>query len=91
MKYLLPILLLSGCAFLKSPTPVAVIPPWPDTFPGQMEKCPDLGTVDPKTDKLSDVLRVVSSNYTSYYTCAGKVSDWQDWYNAQKKIYEGLR
>ena len=91
MKYLLPILLLSGCAFFKSPTPVAIAPAFPEVPVAQMEKCPDLAVIDTKTDKLSDVLRVVSSNYTSYYTCAGKVSDWQDWYNAQKKIYEGLR
>ena len=89
MKYLLPILLLAGCSSFKSP--VVVSAPWPDAPLSMMEACPDLKPVDTNTDKLSDVLTVVTDNYTQYYLCAGKVDDWNNWYNTQKKIYEGAR
>lgn len=50
--------------------------------------CPDLQQVDPKTDKLSDVLSVVSKNYGQYSDCKAQVDNWIQWYNTQKKIYE---
>ena len=89
MKYLLPILLLAGCSSFKSP--VVVSAPWPDAPLSMMEACPDLKPVDTNTDKLSDVLTVVTDNYTQYYLCAGKVDDWNNWYNTQKKIYESTQ
>jgi len=87
MKYLLPILLLAGCSTFKAP-PTNIAPPWPDVPLTMMESCDDLKPVDPKTEKLSEVLDVVTDNYTKYYLCAGKVSDWANWYNTQKQIYE---
>jgi hypothetical protein len=87
MKYLLPILLLAGCSSFKTP-PTNVAPPWPNAPLEMMEACPDLKPVDTNTDKLSSVLDVVTDNYTQYYLCAGKVNDWNEWYNTQKKIYE---
>ena len=89
MKYLLPVLLLAGCSTFKQPTTVSA--PWPEVPLALMESCPDLKPVDPNTDKLSDVLTVVTDNYTEYDLCAGKVSDWADWYNTQKRIYESTR
>ena len=89
MKYLLPILLLAGCSSFKPP--VVVRAPWPDAPLSMMEACPDLKPVDTNTDKLSDVLTVVTDNYTQYYLCAGKVDDWNNWYNTQKKIYESTQ
>ena len=89
MKYLLPILLLAGCSSFKSP--VVVSAPWPDAPLSMMEACPDLKPVDTNTDKLSDVLTVVTDNYTQYYLCAGKIDDWNNWYNTQKKIYESTQ
>lgn len=89
MKYLLPILLLAGCSSFKPP--VVVSAPWPDAPLSMMEACPDLKPVDTNTNKLSDVLTVVTDNYTQYYLCAGKVDDWNNWYNTQKKIYESTQ
>ena len=89
MKYLLPILLLAGCSSFKPP--VVVSAPWPDAPLSMMEACLDLKPVDTNTDKLSDVLTVVTDNYTQYYLCAGKVDDWNNWYNTQKKIYESTQ
>jgi len=89
MKYLLPILLLAGCSSIKQPTTVSM--PWPEVPTGLMEQCPDLKPVDAKTEKLSDVLDVVTANYSDYYVCAGKIDDWNQWYNTQKRIYESTR
>jgi hypothetical protein len=90
MKYLVPILLLAGCSSFK-PAPVTVSAPWPDVPASMLESCDDLKFVDPKTEKLSEVLDVVTANYTEYYLCSGKVSDWSNWYNTQKQIYENSR
>lgn len=88
MKYviLLMTFLLTGCLF-KEPVPIKQV--WPDVPKDLIEACPDLKLVDPKTDKLSDIIGVVSENYSTYYECKSKVDDWIVWYNGQKKIYEG--
>lgn len=82
---LIPVLL-SGC-LLKQPVPVKQV--WPDVPKELFDACPDLKLLDPKTDKLSDIIGVVSDNYSLYYECKAKVDDWIIWYNGQKKIYEG--
>ena len=41
--------------------------------------------------KLSDVARTVTVNYSTYYECAVKVDAWQEWYNIQKIIFEGVK
>jgi hypothetical protein len=78
--------LLTGCLF-KQPVPIKQV--WPDVPKELLDACPDLKLVDPKTDKLSDIIGVVSDNYGTYYECKAKVDDWIVWYNGQKKIYEG--
>jgi len=83
---LLAPLLLSGCLF-KQPVPIKQA--WPDIPKELLEACPDLKLVDPKSDKLSDIIGIVSDNYSTYYECKAKVDDWIVWYNGQKKIYEG--
>lgn len=88
MKYLIFLapLLLTGCLF-KQPVPIKQV--WPDVPKELIEACPDLKQVDPKTDKLSDIITVVSENYATYYDCKAKVDDWIIWYNGQKKIHDG--
>lgn len=88
MRYtlLLAPLLLTGCLF-KDPVPVKQV--WPDVPKELLEACPDLKLVDPKVDKLSDIIGVVSENYAQYYDCKSKVDDWVTWYQGQKKIYNG--
>jgi hypothetical protein len=53
-----------------------------------LSSCPDLALVNPKTDKLSDIVSVVSDNYATYYDCKSKVDDWITWYEGQMKIYD---
>lgn len=78
--------LLSGCLF-KQPVPIKQV--WPDVPKELLDACPDLKLVKPDTDKLSDIVSVVSDNYSTYYECKAKVDDWIIWYNGQKKINEG--
>lgn len=88
MKYiiLLAPILLTGCLF-KEPIPIKQV--WPEAPKELLEACPDLKKLDPKVDKLSDIIDVVSDNYSTYYDCKAKVDDWITWYQGQKKIYEG--
>lgn len=89
MKYLFTLLasvMLSGCLF-KEPIPIKQ--PWPDVPKELLEACPDLKLMDPKTNKLSDIIDVVSDNYATYYDCKSKVDDWIVWYKGQQKIHDG--
>jgi hypothetical protein len=86
MKYtlLLTAVLLTGCS-----TVVPVTAKFPDP-PGKnaQERCPQLQKLkdDPA---LSDVARTVTINYGTYYECAVKADAWQEWYEIQKRIFEG--
>lgn len=83
MKYLLIALLLSGCS-----TIVPVTAKFPDK-PKNSEACPQLETV--KDDvKLSELTGTVTKNYSTYYECAVKVDTWVEWYEIQKRIFEGV-
>ncbi len=86
MKYTLLILpfLLAGC--LATP----VKRNFPEVPQELKVACPDLQKV--KDDaKLSDVISTVSSNYTQYHECRAKVDAWNQWYNAQKEIFESVK
>jgi hypothetical protein len=83
---LLSLLALTGCA---------AHPVIKETFPdppiGIVQKCPDLATVDNEdTAQVSDILSVVTMNYTRYYICAAVVDAWQSWYNSQKVNFDSL-
>lgn len=83
MRYLLIALLLAGCS-----TTVPVQPHFPKATPDLMKKCEDLKKIEGDKVSITDMLKVVVSNYTLYYECSTKVDGWQEWYNTQKKIYE---
>jgi hypothetical protein len=87
MKYsvLLIAVLLTGCS-----TVVPVTAKFPDA-PGRLatERCPNLQKL--KEDaRLSDVARTVTINYSTYYECAVKADAWQEWYEIQRRIFEGV-
>jgi hypothetical protein len=88
MKYIIIalILCLTGCA---STVPVTM------NFPQVPEElrvsCPDLKTVSEGTTKLSEVVTVVTENYGQYQECKIKIDAWTQWYNSQKKIFEGIK
>jgi uncharacterized protein YceK len=83
MRYLLLVLLLSGCS-----TVVPVTARFPDA-PKNTQECPQLQKLDAGA-KLSDVSNTININYSTYYECAVKVDAWNEWYQIQKRIFEGV-
>ena len=53
--------------------------------------CEELIDVPVGTDKLSDVLLVVTKNYSLYHECKLKVQTWNDWYKQQKEIFDVVK
>jgi hypothetical protein len=82
---LVPILLLSGCL---ATAPVTV--KFPDVPVELMKACPDLKQTEP-TPKFSEVLKVVTDNYSQYHECRAQVDLWIEWYKSQKQIFEGIK
>jgi len=87
MKYLtvLFVALLTGCS-----TTVPVVAKFPEIPQHLLVKCPQLNKVNDDA-KLSDISKTITMNYTEYYTCAVKNDAWIEWYQVQKKIFEGLK
>ena len=84
MRYLLLTLLLSGCS-----TIVPVTAKFPDAPKSGLGSCPQLDTVKDNV-KLSELTGTVAKNYSTYYECAVKADAWQEWYEIQKRIFEGV-
>ena len=79
------VLVLTGCS-----TTVPVVAKFPDAPTRAMQVCPQLEQL--KDDaKLSDVAKTVTNNYSTYYECAVKNDAWIEWYEIQKRIYEGIK
>lgn len=85
MKYLIPLLLLTGCSFT-----VPVKRTFPDAPEVLMEKCLPLIPVEEKA-KLTDIAKGISYNYSLYHECSVKVEAWQNWYTNQKKIFDEVK
>lgn len=77
---LIPAILLTGC--LATP----VKQKFPEVPKELMVACPDLNEVQPTT-KLSDLITVVSKNYSEYHECRIKVDIWIEWYTTQRDIF----
>ena len=82
---LLLIISLTGCSLL-----VPVKRNFPEVPTELMEKCPALKQTE-ATTKMSDVLKVVTENYSQYHECTIKTETWIDWYKAQKQIFESVQ
>lgn len=80
------VLAITGCS-----TVVPVTAKFPEA-PGKLatQPCPDLQKLT-NDAKLSDVARTVTINYSTYYECAVKVDTWRDWYEIQRRIFEGVK
>jgi hypothetical protein len=77
------VVLLTACS-----TTVPVKQKFPEAPAKLMIKCPNLEEADPKTTALSELLKVVVKNYSTYYQCAVVADGWQEWYQIQKIISE---
>jgi hypothetical protein len=53
--------------------------------------CPSLEQVDPATTKLSEVIVVVTDNYTQYHECRVRVDAWIEWYKIQRAIFDSVK
>lgn len=84
MKYLLLILLLTGC------TAVPVTAKFPEAPNELLQKCSALKLLDEEV-KLSDVAKNITYNYTTYHECVIKYDAWIEWYQSQKKIFESVK
>ena len=83
---LLTAIALGGCS-----TVAPVTQPWPE--PPGLQATQPCALLEPlKQDpKLHEVAQVVANNYTQYWICATKLEAWQEWYQKQKLIHEGLK
>ena len=81
MKYivLLCALLVAGCDHIPAK------PDWPAA--PNVGDCPELDLAVP-SEKLSELLSTVTTNYGKYHECSARVQAWNEWYKEQKKIYE---
>jgi hypothetical protein len=85
MRYLLLVLILTGCS-----TTVPVTAKFPDVPERLLVKCPQLEKLENEA-KLSDIGKTVTNNYTTYYECAVKHDAFVEWYKIQKNIFESVK
>lgn len=85
-KMLVVFLFLSGCAS----QPVPVVQKFPNIPQELKNKCNPLIVIEKKEVSIVDFTEVVAKNYTQYHTCSAIVDSWQEWYTAQKKIFDSV-
>ncbi len=87
MKHLILIcaVLLAGC---NATVPVKQY--FPEVPAPLLKKCPQLKTIKDENIPLSELLKIVTENYTEYHACASLVENWQLWYKMQKDIFDDL-
>jgi hypothetical protein len=88
MRYLLVLastILLTGCVA----TPVKRT--FPEAPKELMQICPDLSMVEPGTEKLTEMLKVITENYSQYHECRIKNDLWIEWYKTQKEIFNSVK
>jgi inhibitor of KinA sporulation pathway (predicted exonuclease) len=81
---LLFLVVLAGCTTVAVP----VRQQFPDAVPELKQSCEDLMTVKGDAVTITALLKAVVENYTRYHQCAARVEGWQEWYDAQRKIFE---
>jgi len=85
MRYLLLVLILTGCS-----TTVPVTAKFPNVPERLLVRCPQLEKLENEA-KLSDISKTVINNYTTYYECAVKHDAFVEWYKIQKNIFESVK
>lgn len=82
---ILSLLALTGCS-----TTVPIAAKFPGVPTELMVKCPPLQKLDGEP-KISDITKTITANYNMYYECSVKNDAWIEWYQVQKKIFEGVK
>lgn len=79
------LLMLAGCS-----TVIPVVAKFPAAPVLGTGACPQLQTVADNA-KLSELTATVTANYSTYYECAVKSDQWNEWYEIQKRIFEDVK
>ena len=88
MKYLIILLLL----FLSACSTTALVDREFPKIPKSLEKsCQELSLVPNDTQRLSQVLQIVTANYGKYHECSLQVELWKEWYSTQKAIFDEVK
>jgi hypothetical protein len=78
-------MLLAGCT---ATVPVKqTFPPAPEALKAA---CSDLEIIDKPTVLLSELITVITRNYTKYHECAAQVEAWNEWYKSQKQVVDSV-
>ena len=56
-----------------------------------MKPAPDLQPLETNKKNLSDLLDNANTNYGEYYKLKEQNKAWQEWYNTQRKIFDGIK
>ena len=83
--FLIPVLFLAGC-FGTAPVKHAL----PEAPKAVTEPCTNLNALDENEERLSELLKVVTLNYTKYHECATKHDYMVKWYRDQKAVHDAV-
>lgn len=85
MKYIIiaSLITLTGCV-----TPVKHS--YPQAPEALVERCPDLTLLAENEERLSELLKVVTKNYTLYHDCATKHDLLVKWLTEQRAIHDAV-
>jgi hypothetical protein len=79
-------IVLAGCS-----TTVPVARKFPEAPEVLKQKCESLKLIEGDKVAITEMLKVIVHNYSLYHECATKVEGWQEWYEAQKKIFNEVK
>jgi hypothetical protein len=76
----------AGCS-----TTVPVARKFPEAPEVLKQKCESLKLIEGDKVAITEMLKVIVHNYSLYHECSTKVEGWQEWYEAQKKIFNEVK
>lgn len=79
-------LILPGCS-----TTVPLKMPFPEVPANLLEPASNLQALPEDKKTLSDLIDNANENFGTYYQLKAKYEAWQEWYNSQKTIYDGVK
>lgn len=85
-KIVIIFLFLSGCNHV-----VPVTAKFPDAPDSLLVPPPKLITLPSDNRSLSDLLDNANKNYGTYYEIREKLLLWQEWFKAQKEIFDNVK
>ena len=79
-------IVLAGCS-----TTVPVARKFPEAPEVLKQKCESLKLIEGDKVAITEMLKVIVHNYSLYHECSTKVEGWNEWYEAQKKIFNEVK